>query len=123
MDQSRVSVLGRFLINDIPVIRSIYDLKLKFVFQNFSCTIIILETVRSSITSCSDPGLTVTHYGNGLIQLNQKSFCLNGDCEDLTVCQVVENGQIKDYVPMRGVPPVNNSVNNSVNKSKEKVIN
>ena len=123
MDQSRVSVLGRFLINDLPVIRSIYDLKLKFVFQNFSCTIIILETVRSSITSCSDPGLTVTHYGNGLIQLNQKSFCLNGDCEDLTVCQVVENGQIKDYVPMRGVPPVNNSVNNSVNKSKEKVIN
>ena len=115
MDQSRVSVLGRFLINDLPVIRSIYDLKLKFVFQNFSCTIIILETVRSSITSCSDPGLTVTHYGNGLIQLNQKSFCLNGDCEDLTVCQVVENGQIKDYVPMRGVSPLN--------KSKEKVIN
>ena len=91
------------------------DLSRSTVRSTLSCTISILETLLSSITSCSDPGLTATHYGNGLIQLNQKSFCLNGNCEDITVCQVVENGETKDYIPMRGVSPLN--------KSKEMVIN
>ena len=41
------------------------------------------------MTTCNDPGLTsAVNYGNGLIQFTQKSFCSNGVCNDVTVCQV-----------------------------------
>ena len=37
-----------------------------------------------------DTGLTdVVYDSNGLIQIQEKSFCANGVCNDVTVCQIV----------------------------------
>ena len=58
-----------------------------------------------SVSSC----YTSTTYGNGLIQLTQRSFCLNIDstednCDDVTVCKVVSYTnnlrQEQFYVPL-----------------------
>ena len=55
-------------------------------------------------------------YGNGLIKFIEKSFCSNGICNDVTVCQTVDyNGEAKYYVPLRDVE--------GNRKSKELVIN
>ena len=55
-------------------------------------------------------------YGNGQIKFIEKSFCSNGVCNDVTVCQTVDyNGEAKYYVPLRDVE--------GNRKSKELVIN
>ena len=55
-------------------------------------------------------------YGNGLIKFIEKSFCSNGVCNDVTVCQTVDyNGEAKYYVPLRDIT--------ANRKSKELVIN
>ena len=66
------------------------------------------------MTTCNDPGLTsAVNYGNGLIQFTQKSFCSNGACEDVTVCQVLAgSGEENYYIPVDG----------TLNESKELVI-
>ena len=59
-------------------------------------------------------GLTsAVNYGNGLIQFNQKSFCSNDACNDVTVCQVLtSSGEKNYYIPVDG----------SLNEMKELVI-
>ena len=66
------------------------------------------------MTTCNDPGLTsVDNYGNGLIQFTQKSFCSNGVCNDVTVCQVLtSSGEENYYIPVDG----------TLNEMKELVI-
>ena len=66
------------------------------------------------MTTCNDPGLTsAVNYGNGLIQFTQKSFCSNGVCNDVTVCQVLtSSGEENYYIPVDG----------TLNESKEMVI-
>ena len=66
------------------------------------------------MTTCSDPGLTAAvNYGNGLIQFTQKSFCSNGVCNDVTVCQVLtSSGEENYYIPVDG----------TLNEMKELVI-
>ena len=56
------------------------------------------------MTTCNDPGLTsAVNYGNGLIQFTQKSFCSNGVCNDVTVCQVLtSSGEENYYIPVDG---------------------
>ena len=62
---------------------------------------VVSETVLSSISGCSDTGLTgITNYGNGLIQFRKKSFCVNGVCNDVTICQITDNGERKYYLPV-----------------------
>ena len=52
----------------------------------------------SSITECSDPGLSGTiNYGNGLINFIEKSFCAHGICEDVTICQLTNDAGEKNY--------------------------
>ena len=65
----------------------------------------------SSISECSDPQLTgKDYYGNGLLNFAEKSFCKNGICKELTVCQITTNeGEENYYLPLDGV----------LNKSKE----
>ena len=62
----------------------------------------VSETVLSSVSACSDTGLSdVVNYGNGLIQFQEKSFCANGVCNDVTICQIVtDEGEEKYYVPV-----------------------
>ena len=66
------------------------------------------------MTICNDPGLTsAVNYGNGLIQFTQKSFCSNGVCRDVTVCQVSSSSGKKNYyIPVDG----------TLNEFKEMVI-
>ena len=66
------------------------------------------------MTTCNDPGLTsAVNYGNGLIQFTQKSFCSNGVCNDVTVCQVLtSSGEKNYYIPLDG----------TLNEMKELVI-
>ena len=87
---------------------------------------VVSETVISSISDCSDTGLTaVVNYGNGLIQFQEKSFCANGVCNDVTICQIVTNeGEEKYYVPveqdlniMRGLVNTFDSKHNAENFS------
>ena len=40
------------------------------------------------------------NYGNGLIQFQEKSFCANGICNDVTICQITDEGEEKYYVPV-----------------------
>ena len=79
-----------------------------------------LETISSSISDCSGPGLDENYgnysdysessYGNGLLNFVEKQFCSNDVCEDVTVCQVVtETKEKKFYVP----------VDSKLNTSKE----
>lgn len=65
------------------------------------------------MTACSDPGLTgLVNYGNGLLQFTVKEFCSNGVCNDVSVCQIVnDSGEKIYYVPIDG----------PANKSKELV--
>ena len=68
-----------------------------------------LETISSSISDCSGPGLD-ENYGNGLLNFVEKQFCSNDVCEDVTVCEVVtETKEKKYYVP----------VDSKLNTSKE----
>ena len=66
------------------------------------------------MTRCNDPGLTsAVNYGNGLIEFTLKSFCSNGVCNDVIVCQVMTgSGEQNYYIPVDG----------SLNESKEMVI-
>ena len=58
------------------------------------------------MSSCSPkPSTDSETYGNGLIQLTQKSFCLNiysneDNCDDVTVCKVdgVSHGVSQIYI-------------------------
>ena len=56
-------------------------------------------------TSCNNRGSSAgSSYGNGLIQFIEKSFCSNGVCNDVTVCQTVDyHGEAKYYVPLRDI--------------------
>ena len=52
------------------------------------------------------------YCGNGLLKFAKKSFCLNGACNDVTICMLKnETGEEKYYLPLIG----------SLNKSKEMV--
>ena len=61
-----------------------------------------------SVSSCSPkPSTDSETYGNGLIQLTQRSFCLDStedNCDDVTVCKVVSYTnnlrQEQFYVPL-----------------------
>ena len=61
-----------------------------------------LKPKISSVTECSDPGLSGTiNYGNGLLHFNEKSFCAHGVCEDVTICQLTNDaGEKKYYLPV-----------------------
>ena len=58
--------------------------------------------MMSSVTECNDPGLTgTTNYGNGLLHFIEKSFCANGVCEDVKICQLTNDaGEKKYYLPV-----------------------
>ena len=52
------------------------------------------------------------YCGNGLIKFAKKSFCLNGTCNDVTVCMLkTATGEENYYLPLIG----------PLNKSKEMV--
>ena len=43
------------------------------------------------------------YYGNGLLNYIDKSFCLDGVCEDVTVCKIHNDvGEENYYVPLDG---------------------
>ena len=43
------------------------------------------------------------YYGNGLLNYIDKSFCLDGVCEDVTVCTIHNDvGEENYYVPLDG---------------------
>ena len=51
----------------------------------------------------------MANYGNGILQYEEKSFCSNDDCQDVTVCKLVtDEGEEKYYIP----------VDQSLNKSR-----
>ena len=54
----------------------------------------------------------VDYCGNGLLKFAKKSFCLDGACNDVTICLLkTETDEEKFYLPVIG----------SLNKSKEMV--
>ena len=65
---------------------------------------IYFKTNLSSLTECSDPGLTgTTNYGNGLLLFTEKEFCADGVCNDVSVCEVVNDaGDSNYYLPIDG---------------------
>ena len=66
----------------------------------------------SSACSATSPDPSAVNYGSGTIHLTQKSLCKNGDCIDVTVCQVLTSaGEENYYLPVDG----------SLNESKELV--
>ena len=68
----------------------------------------------SSTCTGVSPDPSAVSYGSGAIQLTQKSFCKNGSCQDVPVCQVVTtSGEKNYYLPVDG----------SLNESKELVLN
>ena len=78
-----------------------------------ACSIIENYLVSSACTGAS-PDPSAVSYGSGTIQLTQKSFCKNGSCLDVPVCQVVTSaGEKNYYLPVDG----------SLNESKELVLN
>ena len=56
------------------------------------------------MTTCNDPGLSsAENYGNGLIQLTQKSFCSNDVCNEVSICQITtSSGDENYYIPVDG---------------------
>ena len=59
-------------------------------------------TVSPDIPGWNDWPNNQVSYGNGLIKFIEKSFCSNGVCNNVTVCQTVDviDGT-KYYVPLR----------------------
>ena len=58
------------------------------------------------VSSACNPGIpdpSAVSYGSGTIQFTMKSFCSNGVCNDISVCEIVaSSGERKYYVPLHG---------------------
>ena len=54
------------------------------------------------MTECKFPGTNAPEkYGTGRIKFTQKSFCSNGVCKDVAVCQVMtKSGDENYYIPL-----------------------
>ena len=64
------------------------------------------KTYQSLVTECTQINSkdeAIDFCGNGDIRYFQKSFCLNGECNDVTVCMMeTETGEEKYYLPLHG---------------------